>query len=930
MDLDARRLSERSYLFHCAVLDAREMSVASFEATEEVNSLYSVDVLVLTSGAAAGVPEREVLGQRAALAVFVPERAPRTFHGIVISVRTEQVYEDGRVARRFRVAPRMWLLTRRRFSRIFQDKSVREIVDYLLDGVGAPREWRTTSAYQARTYCVQYDETDHELAERLLAEEGIFHCFEQPLDVTGDVLGEGERVVLGDGAAYAPIPSGPDLAFRRDAHTGGVLADEDSVGEISLGEAVEPTAVRLLDYDFRRPRLDLTTRVGTDTYAGTELLVYDHHGENADADLQTSRATKYLEQLRAPAITARGASLCRRLTPGARVVLSGHEMDRVNGSYVVVRVEHRGTTPDVGAQGEARYVNRFVWAPASVVVRPRRPARVRQQVMESATVVGPPGQEIHTDALGRVKVQFPWDRDGRYDDHSSCYLRVMTAWAGDGFGVHFLPRVGMEVLIGFIGGDVDRPVVMGCLHNATHPVPDGLPGAATRSTLRSRSSPNGGGFNEIAFEDEQGNEQLFVHAQRNLEEIVGNNHQTEVRRDRRETVRGHRTIAVFGDRTDETAGGHEVRVGSGRNVAVTGNDALRVTGQLSAVIEGDLEERVRGDELRSVEGSREVGIKGSAQSVIHGRSLVYVGERATTVLGADAEVTVSGNLALNVGQALSLSVGSAAEPKSASAAISGDLSLAARGMTELTIEKELTIRCGDTTVKIAKDSVTITTKKIVLEAESIDAASKKASLSMGDKVEIRGPEVKLASDDKAILELGKEAKLDGQAVKIKPGLTAETREQEKREEQARTLEKESIVLFDRKGEPIQNAPYEISFFGWLEEGISQSGTVLVPKFPDVEVCHLRWGRPKDKRENPDDPREYEFSAEIYLQDGKDDEETAARKLHNLGYRGRDVSEAVHALQRDLKLAQTGAFEDAAGDIQSRHDGARPVTPEERG
>lgn len=927
--LDTRRLAERSYLFHCESLDAAEMSVASFEATEELNKLYSADVLVLTSGAAAAVPERDLLGQRAALVLFVPDRDPRTFHGVVSSVRTEQVYEDGRLARRFRVVPRMWLLTRRRFSRIFQDKTTREIVDHLLDGVAAPREWRTTSSYQSRTYCVQYDETDYDFATRLLAEEGIYFHFEEPLDVTAGVPAEGERVVFGDGAAYEPIPSGPELVFRRDAHTGAVLADENSVGDLSLVESVEPTAVRLLDYDFRRPRLDLTTRVGTDTYAGTELLVYDHHGENADADLQASRAAAYLEQLRALAVTARGASLCRRLTPGHRVLLSGHEVDRANGSYLVVRVEHHGTTPDVGGKGEIRYLSRFVWAPANVIVRPCRPVRVRQQVMESATVVGPPGQEIHTDSLGRVKVQFPWDRDGRYDDHSSCYLRVMHAWAGDGFGVHFLPRIGMEVLVGFIGGDVDRPVVMGCLHNATHPVPDPLPGAATRSTIRSRSSPRGGGFNEIAFEDERGNEQLFVHAQRNLDEIVGNDHTTEVRKNRRETVRGQRATVVGGDRTDETAGGHDVRVGSGRNVAVTGNDALRVKGHVSTVIDGDVESEVRGAERQSVEGAREVRVRGSAQSVIQGSSLVYVGDRATAVVSADADVTVSGNLALNVGQAVSLSVGSAAEPKNASAAVSGDLSLAAKGNIELAIDKELTIRCGDTVVKIAKDAVTITSKKIVLAAESIEGTSNKASLVMGDKVEMKGPELQLASDDKAILELGKEAKLDGQAVKIKPGLSAEAAEQEKREEQAKELPKETIVLFDRKGKPIQNAPYEVSFFGWLEEGISASGKVEVPKFPDVEVCHLRWGRPKDQREDPNDLRDYEFEAEIWLKEGTDDEDSAARKLHNLGYRGRDLSEAVFALQRHLKLPQTGVFEDAASDLKSRHDEARPVTPAEK-
>jgi hypothetical protein len=201
---------------------------------------------------------------------------------------------------------------------------------------------------------------------------------------------------------------------------------------------------------------------------------------------------------------------------------------------------------------------------------------------------------------------------------------------------------------------------------------------------------------------------------------------------------------------------------------------------------------------------------------------------------------------------------------------------------------------------------------------------------MGEKVEIQGPSVKLWSDDAAILELEKEAKLDGPAVKIKPGLATETAEQEKREEQAKTLEKEAIQLFDKDGKPLQNAPYEVSFFGWLEEGIAADGKVEVPKFPDVEVCHLRWGRPKAEREDPDDPEEYEYAAEIYLQDGEDEEEAMYRKLHNLGYRGRDLSESVHAFQTDVAAERTADVEDAKAEIAARHDEARPATAEQKG
>lgn len=931
MEIDLARLSERASLFCCEAMESAELSVVSFEVDERVNQISVADVSLLAWGAAAAVPDGELLGREGALVVHVPEGAPRTFHGVIVAARTERVYEDGRVARRLRVAPRMWLLTKRKRSRVFQDKTSREIVDVLLDEIGAPREWRLTNPLVPRPYCVQYDETDHDFVARILAEEGVFHFFDEPRDVESDLLGEGERVIFADSAAaYEPLRGGALLTFRRDAHRGDLVVPESTVGELSLGSVVEPTAVRVSDYDFRRPLLDLSARMAVDAYGAIELEVHDHHGEHSDADILAPQARTYLEQLRADAVFGYGVSLCRRLTLGARVELRGHELDRLNGEYVLTSVEHRGRTPDGDVGARLRYENRFTWVPATVPVRPPRPRRARQQVMETATVVGPAGSEIHTDSQGRVKVQFPWDREGRRDERSSCFLRVAFPWAGDGYGFQFIPRVGTEVLVGFTGGDVDRPVVVGCLYNATHPVPNTLPVQATRSSIRTRSSPGGGGYNEIALDDEAGRQQVFVRAERDFEEQVGRDHTTAVRGDRRESVEGDRRTAVRGDRSDETTGGHEIVVGGGRSAQVTGNDALTVSGAVTSVIGGALDADVAGAHRLSIHGPQSVAVDGDAEAVHRKSSLLVVQERARAVVGSNADLTVSGALSVNVGQALSVSVGSAQEPKSASASISGNLSLSAKGLTEIVLEKELTLRCGDSVIRIQPDAVTIQAKKIVLQAESVEGTSSKSALRMGDEVEIQGPSVKLWSDDKAILELAKEAKLDGQAVKIKPGLSAETAEQEKREEEAKTLEKETIQLFDGRGEPIRNAPYEVSFFGWQEEGISADGTVQVPKFPDVEVCQLRWGRPKAEREDPDDPEEYEYQAEIYLQDGDDEEEATRRKLHNLGYRGRDLAESVHAFQADLGVKRTGDVEDAKGDIADRHDQARPATVQERG
>lgn len=213
---------------------------------------------------------------------------------------------------------------------------------------------------------------------------------------------DGEVVIFADTAAsYEPLRGGPQLTFRQGAHRGDLAAPKSTVGELALSSAVEPTAVRVSDYDFRRPLLDLTARTAVEPLGSIDLEVHNHHGERTDADIPAPQARIYLEQLRAGTIVGRGVSLCRRLAPGARVALSGHELSRVNGDYVLTGVERRGTTPDAGTGDNLRYENRFTWVPANVPARPPRPRRARQQIMENATVVGPPGREVYTDTLGR-------------------------------------------------------------------------------------------------------------------------------------------------------------------------------------------------------------------------------------------------------------------------------------------------------------------------------------------------------------------------------------------------------------------------------------------------------------------------------------------------------------------------------------------------
>ncbi|MEO7327166.1 MAG: type VI secretion system tip protein TssI/VgrG, partial [Minicystis sp.] len=591
-----------------------ELHVLSFEGREEMNGLFAFDVVAWCKDIDEGALEAAVIGQPALLTMHLADGASRCVRGIVSSLIFEGRREGGRHALRLTIVPRALLLQKRVNSRIFQDKTVQQIAEVLLEEHGISRGFHLLSKYPSRQYCVQYQESDYQFLSRIVAEEGIFFYFEHPDEDAGD---DPERLIFADSAhSYPPIPGDRVLVYRPQQGEGAMHAEENQVQDFRARARVESNAVAMRDYDFRRPLLDLESGAGVD---GKPVLeVYDHHGEYEETDADTGNAAVLLEQLRRGAREAHGRSVCRRLVPGHVLTLADHDAERLNTAHVVTSVEHRGVTPEA-AQGSTRlYDNRFHCVLAEVPFRPVRPARQLHQVTESAVVVGPEGQEIFTDAFGRIKVQFHWDREGQRNAQSSCWMRVAQAWAGSGWGFQFIPRIGMEVLVSFLGGDQDRPVVVGCLYNAQNPPPHPLPGNATRSGIRTRSTPGGAGANEIAFEDRAGNEQLFVRAQRNLDEEVGLDRSEKVARDATETVGANLRTRVGQHRDDETEGDHRVTVQGGRSVTVAGRDSVQVGGPRTTTIGGLDSTHVDGARILEVDGPRTVRLGGNDMLFIKG------------------------------------------------------------------------------------------------------------------------------------------------------------------------------------------------------------------------------------------------------------------------------------------------------------------------
>ena len=577
-------MSNRVFELSAGPYGSREMMVVRFQGREEISHLSSFDVTVTVSGIEPDQLQADVLGAAARLTFHADAQRPRRVHGIVRRIRADGVdAETGLHGYTLRLVPRLWLLGRKKNTRIFQDRSVPEIVAEILREAGVEHTFRLGRPHEPRPYCVQYQETDLRFVERLLAEEGIFYLIEDPAPSSAEAASE---VVVFSDLAECCLDIEGERAIPHRAEAG-MASAPDSIERFTLKDGVRSGSVTVKHFDLRRPRVDLESsaeapRTGR-RIDESPLRVYDYMSElEAEADPRTAQLR--LEQERTTRLLGQGESRCRRLAPGKRFALTHHPLDALNRAYVVLRVEHEGWQPEALRASAAApvhevYRSHFSCLPADVAPRPRRPKRRLQQVMETATVVGPGNEEIHTDELGRIKVQFHWDRAGRRDDRSSCWIRVMQPWAGSAWGFQFIPRVGMEVVVAFSGGDTDRPLVLGCAYNGAAPPPFPLPESKTQSGIRTRTSPGGQGSNELRFEDAAGHEQIFVHAQRDLEEVIEHDHRRTVRGQEAVTIDGGREITVAKDHVRTVLGNEIVQVEKNMLIHIVGRQIIQIDGR---------------------------------------------------------------------------------------------------------------------------------------------------------------------------------------------------------------------------------------------------------------------------------------------------------------------------------------------------------------
>jgi type VI secretion system secreted protein VgrG len=563
----------------------------------------------------------KLLGQKITATLTRRNEKKRHFSGICS--RVSQGERDSDFTNyQIEIVPQFWLLTRRAQSRIFQHVSVPDILKKVLEGLDVAFELQGT--FHPRDFCVQYRETDFNFASRLMEEEGIFYFFKHSAD--------GHKMVLANTPqSHADIPDGSQIVFQG---TEGGTLDQDRIYEWEKVQELRSGKYTLWDHCFELPHKHLeaqkaileSVQAGSVTHKlkispNEKLEVYDYPGEYAQrfdgvdkgGGDQPGELRKIFEdnertvgiriqQEAAPGLVIRGASDCRNFVSGHKFTLDRHF--NANGPYVLTGVTHSASLAGEYRSGEwdrMTYDNSFTCIPAALPFRPpRRTPRPFVQGSQTAVVVGPPGEEIFTDKYSRVKVQFHWDRQGNNDADSSCWVRVGTLWAGKQWGVIHIPRIGQEVIVDFLEGDPDQPIIVGSVYNAEMMPPYSLPENKTQSGVKSRSSLGGSpaNFNEFRFEDKKGSEEVYLHAEKNLtimvendkNQTVGHDETLTVHHDRTKTVDHNETITVGNNRTEDVGANESVSIGSNRDHTIGSMETLSVGADRSVTVGRNISE----------------------------------------------------------------------------------------------------------------------------------------------------------------------------------------------------------------------------------------------------------------------------------------------------------------------------------------------------
>ncbi len=661
------------------------------------------------------IKHEDILGKNVTVTVLLPDDSPRYYNGFV--TRFAQGRMIGRYHRYFAtVRPWLWFMTRTADCRIFQEMTVPDIVKQVFgDEPANDFKLELTSSYRKWTYCVQYRETDLNFVSRLLEQEGIYYYFKYQ-------DGKNTLVLTDSYSGHDSFPGVETVQYMDPERV--ARPDIEHIGAWSHGLEVQPGAYVLTDYDFERPSVDLLVqKLQPRPYQPSTYEVFDYPGFYAQKKEGEAYAGVRIDECAAQFQTAQGTANVRGLATGCLFTLAGCPREDQNREHLVVSTAADLEFSDYEAMPEragASYQCSFVTMSSKQQYRPPRVTpKPFVQGPQTAVVVGPAGEEIFTDKYGRVKVHFHWDRLGKGKPDSSCWVRVSSPWAGKGWGGVSTPRIGQEVIVDFLEGDPDQPIITGRVYNAESLPPFGFPAGAVISGVKSQTH-KGAGYNEMSFDDTAGKERITIHGQYDMNSVIEHDQTLTVHNNRTDRIDVDDAESVGNNQTWDVGVNRDATIGANESLTVKANRTKSVVANETVTIGGNRTETVSGAETLTVAMARThtVGINeaitvGGAQEItVGGLQAITVGALQQVSVGAAQSTDIGGPQSIKVGAAQTIDIG-AAQNLNVKAAqnvkIGADQALKVSGGRLADIGKDDSIAVGKNFVVEAGDSVTIKT-----------------------------------------------------------------------------------------------------------------------------------------------------------------------------------------------------------------------------
>lgn len=624
----------------------------SFAAQEAMSRPFRISAEFLSENHS--VDFTKIIGQKVSISLKLADGSKRYFSGHVS--RFSQTGMDYKFTHyHAEIVPWLWFLTRRANCRIFQNMTIPDIVAKVFKDLGFG-DFRNAlqGDFEQREYCVQYRETDFNFVSRLMEQYGIFYFFEHEKDKHTLVMGNATSV-------HKPCPS--QSKIRVDFNAGVYSKDEDLLGNWNTEQELRPGKYALTDYNFETPSTSLMSNEETVFKVGgnDKYEIFDYPGEYPKKSEGSNRTKIRMQEEETVHLIGTGSGNVRTLIPGYRFDLSGHTRSDQNQTYLLTEVQHSAS---VGAsysasegQSEEFYSNHFRCIPYSSLYRPQRlTPRPFVQGPQTAVVTGKKGEEIWTDKYGRVKVQFFWDREGKNDENTTCWIRVSQPWAGKNWGAINIPRMGQEVIVDFLEGDPDRPLITGRVYNDEQMPPYKLADNQTRTTFMSRSTKGGGAsnYNELRFEDKKDDEQIFFNAEKDMDWRVEKESREFVGANRHMIVKSSQFESVDGDKQLQVKGKHIEKITGDTSIHMSAKHMEQIDSDQSIQIGGDRKEEVVNNESITIGQSRKEQV-GQNESITIGMNRnVKVG--MSDALSATEAVYITGgmNVVIQAGMQLSL------------------------------------------------------------------------------------------------------------------------------------------------------------------------------------------------------------------------------------------------------------------------------------